>query len=91
MRKERQHKDRRLPAKWAPVMTAFFLSVFMCGVVSLVATVKALGVSPQLVAAWMEGWAVSWLLAFPVVLIVMPLVRRIVSVVCRPASGSASK
>lgn len=88
---EHPYRDRRLPAKWAPVMTAFFLSVFMCGVVSLVATVKALGLAPQLVFAWLEGWVVSWLLAFPVVLIVMPLVRRLVSAICRPASGNAGR
>lgn len=89
--KENPYRDRRLPSKWAPVLTAFFLSMFMCGVVSLVATLKALGLSSQLLSVWIEGWVVSWLLAFPIVLVVMPVVRRVVFVLCRPPSGEDSR
>jgi len=75
----------RFPAKLAPFMTSLLLSVFMCAFVSLIATVKSEGITPDLPGAWMSAWLISWLLAFPVVLIVMPLVRRIVRIICHPA------
>ncbi|MBR9807679.1 MAG: DUF2798 domain-containing protein [Alphaproteobacteria bacterium] len=74
----------RFPARLAPFMTSLLLSIFMCAFVSLIATVKSEGVSPELFGAWMSAWLVSWLLAFPVVLIVMPIVRRIVRAICHP-------
>jgi hypothetical protein len=74
----------RLAARWAPLVTSFLLCVFMCGFVSLVATVQTAGISVEVGADWIKAWGVSFLLAFPVVLLVMPLVRAIVSRICRP-------
>lgn len=76
---------RRLPAKWAPFMTSFLLSVFMCAFVSLVATLKGSGLSSDLLGKWLGAWLVSWLLAFPVVLVIMPVVRKSVAIICRPS------
>lgn len=88
MNRVRQHvssgRDYRLAARWAPLMTSFLLCVFMCGFVSLVATVQTAGFSLDISMAWMKAWGVSFLLAFPVVLVVMPIVRAIVARICRP-------
>lgn len=82
-----RRRDHRLAARWAPLMTSLLLCVFMCGFVSLVATVQAAGLSPDIGMAWMKAWGVSFLLAFPVVLVVMPVVRAIVARICRPSDA----
>lgn len=81
---QRKTLKGRLPHRHAPFMTSLLLSVFMCAFVSLVATIKSEGVSADLPGAWLAAWGISWLLAFPVVLIVMPVVRRIVAYICQP-------
>lgn len=80
-------RDYKLAARWAPLMTSFFLCVFMCGFVSLVATVQTAGISMDTGMTWLKAWGVSFLLAFPVVLLVMPVVRAIVSRICLPPEG----
>ena len=54
------------------------LSLFMTFVVSAIATARNLGLVPAFPAAWMQAWGLSWLIAFPVLLLILPLVRRIV-------------
>ncbi|MBR0673495.1 DUF2798 domain-containing protein [Roseomonas soli] len=50
----------------------------MTFVVSGVSTVLALGVTDEVLARWPVAWAMSWLIAFPTVLVVLPIVRRLV-------------
>jgi hypothetical protein len=33
----------------------------------------------------MQAWGLSWLIAFPVLLLILPLVRRIVAALVEPA------
>ncbi|WP_315785742.1 MULTISPECIES: DUF2798 domain-containing protein [unclassified Bradyrhizobium] len=56
-------------------------SVLMTFVVSAIATLKSLGPTPAFIATWPAAWAISWLVAFPTLLAVLPLVRRIVALV----------
>ena len=70
---------RKLPARWAPVVMPLVLSVLMTFVVSAISTLKSLGPTPAFLATWPAAWAISWLVAFPTLLAVLPLVRQIVS------------
>ena len=45
-------------------------------IVSGVSTLRVLGFGNGVFSAWMANWASSWLIAFPVVLVVAPVVRR---------------
>ncbi|RYG61833.1 MAG: DUF2798 domain-containing protein [Alphaproteobacteria bacterium] len=71
---------RKLPAKYNVVAVPFLLSIVMSGVISLIATVRALGLVDGLLGLWLHAWAFSWCIAFPTVLVVLPTVRRIVGV-----------
>lgn len=75
----------RLPASAAPILLPLLLSVFMTFVVSAISTLRGIGLSGDFPTIWLEAWAMSWLVAFPVLLLVLPLVRRIVGLLCRPA------
>ena len=65
-----------IPARFAPYLFALILSGLMSLIVSGIATARVLGWSP---AEWMESWLSSWLVAFPSVLVVAPIARRLVA------------
>ncbi|HEU4484374.1 MAG TPA: DUF2798 domain-containing protein [Povalibacter sp.] len=67
-----------LAKKYAPVAFGFILSGLMSLLVSGIATLRAIGLAPDLVSTWMGGWLTAWAIAFPVVLIVAPLAQRLV-------------
>ncbi|WP_316194501.1 DUF2798 domain-containing protein [Bradyrhizobium sp. SZCCHNRI3052] len=72
---------RKLPARYAAVVMPLTLSVLMTFVVSAIATLKSLGPTQAFIATWPAAWAISWLVAFPTLLAVLPLVRRMVALV----------
>jgi Protein of unknown function (DUF2798) len=67
-----------IPRRFAPLLFGFFLSGLMSLVVSGIATVKTVGWESGFLAVWTSSWLTAWLFAFPVVLIVAPLTRRVV-------------
>jgi len=68
-----------IPARFAPVVFGFILSGLMSLIVSGIATLRAVGMPPDILAKWMGSWAFSWAVAFPTVLVVAPLARRLVA------------
>lgn len=76
---------RKLPARYASILLPFVLSVFMSFIVSGVATLHGVGVTPDFLHIWMGAWGVSWVIAFPTLLTVLPVVRRIVGLMVEPA------
>lgn len=67
----------RIPARYAGLVMPLLLSFFMTFLVSLISTVRSLGLADGLVRIWMGAWLLSWMVAFPALLLVQPLVRRI--------------
>jgi hypothetical protein len=74
----------KLPARYASIIMPLVLSIIMTFVVSAIATFKSLGPTPAFLATWPSAWALSWLVAFPTLLAVLPLVRRIVNWLVEP-------
>lgn len=75
---------RRLPARYLAIVLPFILSLLMTFVISGVSTLMSLGPTPAFVSTWPAAWALSWLVAFPTLIAVLPLVRRIVALVVEP-------
>ncbi|HXI09001.1 MAG: DUF2798 domain-containing protein [Bradyrhizobium sp.] len=69
----------KLPARYTAVVMPLVLSVLMTFVVSAISTFRSLGPTPAFLATWPSAWAISWLVAFPTLLAVLPLVRKIVA------------
>ena len=69
----------KLPARYAAIVMPLVLSVLMTFVVSAVSTLLSLGLTPAFFATWPTAWGLSWLVAFPSLLMVLPLVRKIVA------------
>lgn len=72
---------RKLPPKAALIVTPMILSFLMSGIVAGIATMRAVGLVPDLPGRILHAWMLSYPVAFPSAMIVMPLVRRIVRLV----------
>jgi hypothetical protein len=66
---------RKLPARYAGIVMPLLLSILMTCVVSLVSTMHSVGLGDHLLQIWLSAWGLSWLIAFPTLLLVLPLVR----------------
>ncbi|MEQ6292178.1 DUF2798 domain-containing protein [Vogesella sp. GCM10023246] len=76
---------RKLPAQHASIVMPFFLSILMTCIVSLISTLRGVGWHAGVPHIWLGAWGISWLIAFPVLLLVLPLVRRLTLLVVRTA------
>ncbi|MBM3587937.1 MAG: DUF2798 domain-containing protein [Alphaproteobacteria bacterium] len=48
-------------------------------IISGISTLLALGPGAKFLAGWPIAWLSSWVIAFPTVLVVLPIVRRLVA------------
>ena len=78
-----------IPAKFAPLLFSFCLSIIMSCVVSGVATLNAAGLDDGFAALWLAAWYKSWIVAFPTILVVVPLTRRLVARLTRDEPDKA--
>lgn len=72
-------RRRKLPARYAGIVMPLLLSLFMTCIVSAVATIINIGVPANFVRLWFAAWVWSWLIAFPTLLFVLPIVRWLVA------------
>lgn len=73
-----------IPARFTPILFGFFLSGSMSLIVSGIATAQATGIGSGFLMRWiMGGWLPSWAVAFPAVLVMAPLTRRLVAALTR--------
>jgi len=75
----------KLPASSARWVTPLLLSLFMTCIVSLISTLKGVGISPGVLRIWLGAWAVSWVIAFPISLLVLPMVKKATAFVVKTA------
>ena len=73
-----------IPLKFAPMIFSFLLSVMMSCVVSGVSTYSAIGMSKVFFDSWMSSWLKSWVVAFPTILFIAPLTKKLVQRLTSP-------
>ena len=66
-----------LTSKHEPIVFGFILSGLMSFLVSGISTFRAAGVGAAFLDLWLRAWLTSWLVAFPTVLMVAPVARRL--------------
>lgn len=74
----RRWRVRKLPARAQMIVMPMILSLLMSGVVSAISTLRAIGLADDIVMRILQAWSVSYVIAFPVALVVMPVVRWVV-------------
>lgn len=77
---------KKLPARAHSLVMSFVLTMLMTVIVSGISTVRAVGFE-GLMDHWLGAWLWSWAIAFPTLLVVMPLVRRIVAWIVQAREG----
>jgi Protein of unknown function (DUF2798) len=79
---------KKLPPRAMAIVMPLILSIFMSAIVSFIATLKALGFSSDLAISWLKAWGLSWAIAFPTLLVVLPAVRWLAGLVVeQPGKG----
>ena len=68
----------KIPKKYSQLTFIFFVSICMSCVVSGVSVLNTTGFIDSFLSLWMTAWFKSWLVAFPSLLVIAPLVRRFV-------------
>ena len=74
---------KKLPAQFELPLFALLLSGLMSFIVSGVALMRNFGDMPS-ATLWINAWLASWLVAFPAVIVIAPLVRKIVGRMVAP-------
>lgn len=73
----------KLPARFAGIVMPFLLSILMTIVVSFISTLRGVGWIEGFGRIWFGAWWMSWIVAFPTLLMVLPLVRRLTAALVR--------
>jgi hypothetical protein len=68
---------KKLPASYAKIVLPLIISIFMSGLVSAVSTMRIYDFDHPFLEIWLPSWGLSWIIAFPILLIVLPLARRL--------------
>lgn len=68
----------KIPIRYSNVLFGGMLSAIMVTVISGAVVLVTQGFSPDFPNHWFKGFSTAWPIAFPTVLVVAPLVRRIV-------------
>jgi len=66
-----------IPARFTPIVFAFIVSMIMSAVISGVSTLSAIGFTSAMPGIWLQAWYSSWFIAFPTLMVVAPIGRRV--------------
>ena len=70
---------QKLPPRYNAIAMPLVLSMLMTIVVSGISTLNAVGMQPGWAYLWLKGWLLSWAVAFPVMVFILPVARRLVA------------
>lgn len=73
-----------IPARYANILFGFILSGLMSAIVVAIATFRTVESWDLFLNQWFWSWLPAWGVAFPTVLVIGPLTRRIVASMTRP-------
>ncbi|MCY6413426.1 MULTISPECIES: DUF2798 domain-containing protein [Acinetobacter] len=71
----------KLPAKYAGWIIPLLLSCLMSGTISFINLLMNMGFNTGFINQWLATWMFSWAIAYPVVLVFLPLVRRLTGLI----------
>ena len=66
---------KKIPATWRWFVMPLLLTFFMTAIVSAISTIHAAG-NNWTVNLWLGSWLFSWIIAFPTILVVLPLLNK---------------
>lgn len=78
----------KLSEKSADWIMPLILSIMMTFVISLVTSAISLGMSEFTLLRWISAWGISWIIAFPTLLLVLPFVRELTKRIIKWANAN---
>jgi len=63
------------------VVFSFFMALLMSGFMSFVISVFNVGMVTNITTIWLKAWSFAFIVAFPTIIIVSPVVHKLVSLV----------
>lgn len=69
----------KIPARYSNLLFGGLLSAIMVTVVSGAVVIVTQGINRDFLHHWAEGFLTAWPVAFPTVVVVAPLVRKLVN------------
>jgi len=78
--------QRKLPAHYAGLITPIILSLIKHCVMSLISAQRSTGFDSRVFELRPSSWLLSWLIAFPVLMVAAPLAHRIAAALVHPAA-----
>ena len=72
--------------KYHKIVFAFFMSLLMSCIMSFVISVCNVGFVVNIIHVWLKAWAFAFIVAFPTITIVAPIVHKLVSLVLKEES-----
>jgi hypothetical protein len=70
--------------RYEQIAFAFIMAGLMSGFMSFVVTTFNIGFIDGLIGKWLQAWSFAFIVTFPAILILSPLVRRLLTVIVRP-------
>ncbi|WP_308428283.1 MULTISPECIES: DUF2798 domain-containing protein [Halioglobus] len=72
-----------IPKKYTPLVFSFFMSLLMSCLMSLIICLLNFGLIENILLIWLKSWGTAFLIAYPVVLLINPLVSKLVNLVIK--------
>jgi TctA family transporter len=69
------------------IVFAFLMALLMSCIMSFVISVFNVGLVSNIVHVWLKAWAFAFIVAFPTITIVAPIVHKLVSLVLKKESS----
>ncbi|WP_022964375.1 DUF2798 domain-containing protein [Halopseudomonas pelagia] len=70
-----------IPQKYTAYVFSCLMALIMSGIMSMVITLFNIGLVDGIWAIWVKAWMLAFVVAFPTITLVLPMVRYLVSLI----------
>ena len=70
--------------KYQHIVFGFFMAFLMTCFMSLIISIFNVGFVDNILYIWLKAWAFAFIVAFPTVVVVAPVVRKLVEITLKP-------
>lgn len=67
------------------------MGLLMSGIMSFVITAFNVGLVPNIISLWLKAWGFAFMVAFPTIMIISPIVHKLVSLVLHEEKDTVIK